>query len=312
MTFSTHGVVHGSADPFWLARISLQHFKDLVHFIMFSSVFVGIVCAAMTYISCFIQGVPCSFSILAIPFLVTFSVYNLNKRTDEIEDSINRQDRYTFTKRYERPLFTGALAAYALACALAAFSGVLALLITAYPLIIGAMYSMRWLPARFSYRRLKDVPVVKNIVVSCSWIFFAGLLPLSMNGAAPTYRTLIILISFFSWAFCASIIPDMRDREGDSRSGIQTLPVILGERKTRGILYRLNLACGIAIALLGVNHLPFMVLGILMASTTYTHGCIYLYGKMESKDLVSDYLSDGQYILLTLAILLLTSIHLPF
>ncbi|MDD1664863.1 MAG: UbiA family prenyltransferase [Methanomicrobiales archaeon] len=310
MSFSTHGVVHGVFDPFWIIRISSQRSKEIVNFMVFSSVFVGLICTAMTYISCFIQNLPCSFSILAIPFLVTFSVYNLNKRSDEIEDSINRQDRYSFTKRYERPLFIGALAAYAAACMLAAFSGAPALLITAFPFLTGILYSMRLLPGRFHYSRLKDIPVMKNIAVSCSWIFFAGLLPVFMNDAAPNFRTLIALLSFFSWAFCASILPDMRDREGDARTGIHTIPVILGDEKTRDILYRVNLTCGIIIVLLGFNHLPFILLGTLMACTAYTHGCIYLYGKIGSRDLVSDFLSDGQYIFFTIAILILTSAHI--
>lgn len=310
MTFSTHGVVHGVFNPFWIVRISAQGFKELVHVLIFSSVFVGLICAAMTYISCFIQNLPCSIPILAIPFLVTFSVYNLNRRTDEDEDSINREDRYSFTKRYERPLFIGALAAYALAGILAACSGVLSIIITAIPLTSGVMYSIRLLPGRFRYRRLKDIPGIKNIVVSGSWVFFAALLPLTMNGSSPNFRTLIALLSFFGWAFCASIIPDMRDREGDARTGIHTLPVIFGEEKTRDILYRVNLSCGILIALLGFDHLPFILLGTLMVSSLYTHGCIYLYGRIRSRDLVSDFLSDGQYLFLSFAILLLPAAHI--
>jgi 4-hydroxybenzoate polyprenyltransferase len=308
MTFSTHGVVHDVFEPFWILWISLQRTKELFNFLIFSSIFVGLICAAMTYISCFIQDLPCSVSILAIPFLVTFSIYNLNKRTDEIEDAINRHDRYSFTKRYERRLFIGALAAYSIAVILAASSSVEAILITAFPFITGIMYSVRWLPGKFQYRRLKDIPVIKNIVVSFSWVVFSGLLPVYMNGSTPDFRTAITLLSFFSWAFCASIIPDMRDREGDARTGIRTIPVILGEKKTKNILFRVNLICGILIALLSYRRLPFSFIGILMGSIVYTHICIYLFGKIESMDLVSDILSDGQYLFFTGMIFILKSI----
>jgi 4-hydroxybenzoate polyprenyltransferase len=309
MTFSTHGVVHGVFDPFLILRTSVHWSKEFLNFLIFSSIFMGLICAAMTYISCFIQNIPISGSILAIPFLVTFSVYNLNKRTDETEDAINRQDRYDFTKRNEHRLLIGALAAYAMAFIIAAPSGVPTILITALPFVTGVLYSIRWIPGRPGFQRLKDIPLVKNIVVSGSWVVFSALLPVFINGALPDFRTGIAALSFFGWAFCASIIPDMRDREGDARTGIRTLPVILGERRTREILFRVNLACGIVIAFLGFNHLPFFLLGTLMCCTAYTHLNVYLFSKIESRDIISDVLSDGQYIFFTSAIFILTSAH---
>ena len=56
--------------------------------------------------------------------LVPFSVYNMNRKTDEEEDSVNHPGRYKFTKRFEKPLAYGALVAYALAVLIAVPFGV--------------------------------------------------------------------------------------------------------------------------------------------------------------------------------------------
>jgi hypothetical protein len=35
-----------------------KRFTNLVHFIMFSSIFIGIACGSMVYVACFIQDIP--------------------------------------------------------------------------------------------------------------------------------------------------------------------------------------------------------------------------------------------------------------
>jgi 4-hydroxybenzoate polyprenyltransferase len=244
-----------------------------------------------------------------IPFLVAFSIYNLNRKTDEDEDAINRQDRFAFTKRYEKPLYYGGILALVLALAFSALYGILAFLATAAPFILGIMYSFRCLPAWTGYGRLKEIPAVKNIVVGISWAVILSFLPVYLNGGTPDVKTAIAFILFFMWGFMASLIPDMRDRIGDASAGVRTIPVIFGEKKAKSILSRTIFLLGTPLVMLSmVFALPPMTTVLLVAANLYSHGCVHLLDQAHLRDFLADAISDGQYICFALAILVV----LPF
>ena len=48
---------------------------------------------------------PLKFEPLVISFLATFFIYNLNKKTDILEDSINYPERRKFVDKYGTTLF---------------------------------------------------------------------------------------------------------------------------------------------------------------------------------------------------------------
>jgi 4-hydroxybenzoate polyprenyltransferase len=267
----------------------------------------------MAYISCFIQQAEWSVMIAVIPFLVAFSIYNLNRKTDEDEDAINRQDRYAFTKRYEVPLFIATLLSILLALVLSAVYGqILSLLTTAAPFVCGILYSFRWLPSSLGYRRLKEIPAVKNIVVGFSWAILLSLLPVYLNHGVPDSRTAITFLLFFLWGFMASMIPDIRDRAGDARAGVRTIPVIFGEERTKTFLSRVLLALGLPAAVYSFLFLPLFTFVLVVAVNLYSHGCVYLLGRIQLIDFVADALADGQYIYFAAALFIITSLRPGF
>jgi 4-hydroxybenzoate polyprenyltransferase len=311
MTFSTHGVVHEIIDPSWFIKICAQKLRDGYDLLMFSSTFVGIAGMGMVFTSCFIQGIPATPEIVIPLFLVAFSVYNLNRKSDEEEDAINRQGRYAFTKRNERTLFIAAIGAYLIAGSLALLHGLDSLLVVVIPLLFGVLYSIPCIPWHSSYRRLKDIPVVKNCVVGSAWSICLTLYPISVNHGVYSMKTAIIFLFFFSYAFIASIIPDIRDRVGDELAGVRTIPIILGEERTRNILMVINITLGSVIFIYGLQMFSRIIIGIFLAGTIYTQSCISLFHTMRSRDVITDVLADGQFIFFTMAICVLKSLTLP-
>ncbi|MDD1662598.1 MAG: UbiA family prenyltransferase [Methanomicrobiales archaeon] len=284
--------------------------SEFLDFLVFSSVYLALEAAAMAYVSCFMQELPFPPEGFIIPFLIAFAIYNLNRKTDEDEDAINREDRYSFTKRYEKVLFGLSIAGIGVSLALSALHGPAAVLVTLIPFISGTLYSVRWLPPGLPYRRLKEIPFVKNLMVGFAWAFFLSLLPVYLNNAVPDTRTLIMCLLFFFWGIMASTIPDIRDRVGDARTGVRTIPVIYGEEKTKGLLSWMNLAFTLPLVLLSVACLPLLRAGILLVSGIYSLGCIRLIGVLPSTDFICDILADGQYIFFACGILLLQFAHI--
>lgn len=310
MTFSSPGSVHEIIDPFWFIKICAQKFRDGYDLLMFSSTFVGIAGMGMVYTSCFIQGIPATPEIFILLFLVAFSVYNLNRKSDEEEDAINRQGRYAFTKRNEHTLFIAAVGAYIVAGYLALTHGLDTFLVVVIPLLFGVLYSIPCIPWHSSYRRLKDIPVVKNCVVGSGWSLCLTLLPITTYHGVYSVKTAITFLFFFSYAFIASIIPDIRDRVGDEHAGVRTIPVILGEERTGKILMGINLTLGSIIIVYSLQMFSKIIIGIFLAGTVYTQSCISLFPLIRSRDIVPDVLADGQFIFFTMAICILKSFSL--
>ncbi|HXW98554.1 MAG TPA: UbiA family prenyltransferase [Methanomicrobiales archaeon] len=309
MTFS-HGSVRKAFHSAPILNDFAEKTQEFLDLLVFSSVYLALECVAMAYISCYLQQVPWSPECIIIPFLIAFAIYNLNRKTDEDEDAINREDRYSFTKKYERSLFGISIAGIGVSLALSAFHNPVSVLVTLFPFICGTLYSVRWLPAGLPYRRLKEIPFVKNLMVGIAWSVFLGFLPVTLAGSAPDLRTLIVCLLFFFWGILASTIPDIRDRVGDEKTGTRTIPVIFGEKRTKGILTFLNLVFGIPLFLLGLGVLSVLRAVFLGATALYAEGCIRLIGVLPSTDFICDILADGQYIFFASGIFLLRAAHI--
>jgi 4-hydroxybenzoate polyprenyltransferase len=228
--------------------------------------------------------------------MITFSVYNLNRKTDEAEDALNHEHRFRITKKFERPLFVAALAAYLIALIISAFYGAPAFSVAILPLISGIFYSVPILPRWSRYRRLKEIPVMKNVVVSISWALSASLLPVFMTASVPGTATLIVFLFTFAWTFIASTLPDIRDRAGDSATGVATIPVLIGVARTRFLLTGINFISGVLIFMLGRSVLPPGSCIVIICSLVYSQVCIVTIDRTRMNSLLVDVISDGQFL----------------
>jgi 4-hydroxybenzoate polyprenyltransferase len=254
----------------------------------------------MVFISSVLHGVTLSLIGLALGMLITYSIYNLNRKTDENEDSINHSHRYAFTKKYEKILYSSGIGAYLLALVISCFYGITVILISAIPLLSGVIYSMPLFPKRFKYRRLKEVPVAKSLLVAIAWALPPALLPLYVSGTPPSLVTLAVILFFFSLVFINTVLFDIRDVEGDRASGVRTIPVLLGIPRTKILLTLVNIIFGIAvISLLLFGILPIFV-GLLIIGMIYAQAYILLYQDMSAGNLKCDLIADGQFIVLGL------------
>lgn len=219
-----------------LSSIILQTIDILIY----SSAYLSIAGFMMGIISCLLQGIKINPIIGIIMFLITFSVYNINRKTDEKEDFINHIKRFEFTKKFGQFLFLISIVAYLFALIIAGTYGIINLIITLIPLIFGSLYSVPILSSDYKYRRLKEIPVIKNVIVGIAWAIPPAFLPTYIASRSPTSLTLIICLFFYSLAFINSTLFDMRDVDGDRLAGVYTIPVIIGISKTILLLSIIN------------------------------------------------------------------------
>ncbi|SDJ23336.1 4-hydroxybenzoate polyprenyltransferase [Halovenus aranensis] len=162
---------------------------------------------------------------LFIVFSVTMFVYSYNRIADFAEDSKNIPERASFTSRYGTSLLAVGIALYVLATALAVLQGIPAAPAMGIPLAVAVLYSVVG---------LKKVLLVKNLLVGLSW----GLIPAGIGiyyGALWTTDVLFMAVFSTTMLTIAAAIFDIKDIEGDSEAGIDTLPVLYGPAVTRRV-----------------------------------------------------------------------------
>lgn len=269
-------------------------FKKVSTFLTVSSIFVGFTGFFQTFAGYILLGIVPSLMICLVVFLITFSVYSLNKLTDQNEDAINMPERQKFLKDKNRLILYVALLAYAFSMLIASMQKLSDLLIILIPPVANAIYSLRLLPG---IPRFKDIPVMKNLFVALSWALVCTLMPASQMSEL-TVAVAFVIYFMLARVFINTAIFDIRDVEGDSKNGIRTLPVLLGSSRTTVILLAINSTLLPWLWLFG----SAKALAEIMVAYGYA---IILYFRKRRNPLALDLFVDGEWMIACIAFLLL-------
>jgi 4-hydroxybenzoate polyprenyltransferase len=284
-------------NSYWSELItSLEKFMS---FLTVSSIFIGSVGffkAAIIYI---MLGLPPDFRICMAVFLLVFSIYSLDKLTDSKEDAINLPERAAFIKRHRRIIYAASIASYLLSALIVLLVKPWALPIMLLPIVANAAYGSR---ISSHIPRLKDIPVMKNLLVAFIWASLISVL--AAWGEADLFGIAFIYYFLLEKSFINTVLYDIRDLEGDRRSGVRTIPVLVGQKWT-------------AVTLLALNStlLPFLLLIArswqLLAFGLVIYGYIYIlaFNKGGNKNAL-DLCVDGEWMIAYIILLSLGGMHI--
>jgi 4-hydroxybenzoate polyprenyltransferase len=83
---------------------------------------------------------------------------------------------------------------------------------------------------------LKELPGSKNLSMSLAWAMAAAVLPAVGNHSFLSAATAVAFLFTFAVVFIRSIMSDILDMQNDRLMGRETIPVILGRKKSQQIL----------------------------------------------------------------------------
>ncbi|NPE29762.1 UbiA family prenyltransferase [Methanococcoides sp. SA1] len=198
-----------------------------------SSTLVSVSGALRIYIAFLLLQLQCNILSCIGGGLIVYSVYTLDRALDSEEDAVNRSE-LTGARRDIAlfvSLLTFLIGAYFLFC-----DGLL--LLAFLPLVTGFLYS-KGIKVGKHHLKLKGGLGVKNLVVGTTWgAFIAGIAGWYAESMLPVFA---VFLYFGIKLFVNSSVYDFKDIKGDALAGIKTLPVSLGEQKTRDILLSIHL-----------------------------------------------------------------------
>jgi len=234
---------------------------------------------------------------LVIACLATWSIYTLNRTSDVKEDLVNRPDEAQLVHRHARVLRLLAIACYGAALGLSFLGGQWAFVVPLAFLVLGFTYSFAWMPVRNreNGRRLKDITLVKNLIISSGVASGAVLFQVLYASDLLSVSVFAMFAFVFLRVFVNTVVFDIRDVEGDRSAGVKTIPVVYGVGKTKALLYILNLAVALVVVLSVLSAVLPPLAYFLLPSSLYAHAYIALTGHRRfTKGFLFDIVVDGE------------------
>jgi 4-hydroxy-3-methylbut-2-enyl diphosphate reductase len=206
-----------------------------------------------------LQGLPRALPHVWIAMLYVQSMHLLNHLTGTRADSYNDPERAQFYNRHRTWLGLTAALAGAAGLATASTTGLLPFGVLLVMSLLGLSYNLKIVPRGAlggRIRRIKDIPGSKTVLIALAWgLVTAGLPALS---ASPMRSVTALVVAFLvstALVFVRTAFFDLLDIQGDRIVGKETLPILLGERRTLRLLYAalagtaLLLTCSAALGL---------------------------------------------------------------
>jgi 4-hydroxy-3-methylbut-2-enyl diphosphate reductase len=261
---ATIGITAGASTPNWVIRkvymtleamVIRRHsgWHKAVHTLLkaslLSNLYVSLAACGLCYAVSRLQGIGPVAPFALIAFLYVQSMHILNHLTGGQADRYNEPDRARFYHERRVPLTLVALASGATGLIIAWLQGGLPFAILLVMSLLGLSYRLPLIPADLSftrYRRIKDIPGSKTLLIAMAWGIVTAVLPpialrAPLGGAAACFAPL--------WAaglvFVRTAFFDILDMQGDRLVGKESIPILLGEKRS------LKLLKGILVFLVG-------------------------------------------------------------
>lgn len=224
---------------------SVREILDFIRFkISFFSLFIGVLGFILAN-----QISHALFLAALSSFCICAGSFAYNNVTDTREDVINRGEINSLAGRKEGMLLIFIL--FSLGLIFSFFLSRISFFFSITMTFVGVVYSLF---------RLKRYFLIKNFYIGlCLPILFL------IGAGALNAQIIFYYILLFAFFFAGSLIADLRDCEGDGKTGLATLPVKMGYRKVQVLTAAILAYVSFLIMYLGLRHFfPISFLSFVM------------------------------------------------
>ena len=170
-----------------------------------------------------------------------FSVHTLNRLIDRESTPFRGSFREESYLRHEKAFTVVAIFCMFVSLLLAYLIGLVPFLVLSFISIAGALYNTRIFPKSWRFRRLKDLPGTKNVFMAMAWAFVVAVVPQVDVDLVVKPAMAVAFLFTFSVVIVRSALSDIMDIQSDRLMGRETIPVVIGEERTKRLMKGLSL-----------------------------------------------------------------------
>lgn len=316
--YHTIGITAGASTPHWVILNVVRTVKRIKHesggaiyrvtsalfrLLIDTHLYLGFGAAALTYACGLLQGFEPGIKYILVSFFYISSMHIFNSFTDKSAKEYDQQERVLFRRKFRVLLLWYAGISAFISLIIAATLGWIPIAILLIASLAGLFYSLQIFPKQLQktvrYKSFKAIPGSKDVFMSLAWSLVTVIIPfLSQPKYTIGLDDAVAMLFAFGIVFTRSIMFDLKELEGDRIIGKETLPMILGRKRTGALL---NADMLFLTILLMVSYLlkwtPLFSL-ILIGTIAYILLYRYLHKKkLIGEELLFETIIDGQFLL---------------
>ena len=178
-----------------------------------------------------------------------FSMHTLNRLIDRESTPFRGSFREESYLRHEKAFTVVAVFCMFVSLLLAYLIGLVPFLVLSFISIAGALYNTKIFPKGWRFRKLKDLPGTKNVFMAMAWALVVAVVPQVDVELVVKPAMVVAFLFTFSVVFVRSALSDLMDIQSDRLMGRETIPVVIGEERTRRLMKGLSLFLFLLLAL---------------------------------------------------------------
>jgi (E)-4-hydroxy-3-methyl-but-2-enyl pyrophosphate reductase len=247
-------ITAGASTPNWVTKKVFRYLETLPkpgrgglwnrvamlqRTLLLTTIYVAAGAGCLCYACNRLQGIEKQFPYILIALLYVLSMHLLNNLTGRKIDRYKDPDRALFYSTHKTLLTLLALSAGATGLLTAATVGWAPFLMLSAMSITGLLYNTRLVPKglmNIKYRGLRDIPGSKTVLITIAWGVVTAVFPSLAETGRVSLQTLLIFLWAAGMVFVRTAFFDILDIQGDRIVGKETIPVLLGEDRTRLLL----------------------------------------------------------------------------
>jgi 4-hydroxy-3-methylbut-2-enyl diphosphate reductase len=252
------GLTAGASTPNWMIKKVYRAIEALPHnqkkwgrhflfrvqrWLLLSNVYLAVGAGCLSYSAALLSGIPPSLPSALMASCYVLSMHILNNFIGRDAVRYNDPDRAVFYERHRSVLLTLAVLSGATGLFMAFTLGLIPFTVLGIISVMGLLYGVKLTPGRRKFRkriqRISDIPGSKTVLIALAWGVVSVVLPHLANSLRMT--TTMIFVTFLAsvTAFVRTAFFDILDMQGDRIVGQDSLPIVLGEKKSLAVLKQL-------------------------------------------------------------------------
>ncbi|MCK9555977.1 4-hydroxy-3-methylbut-2-enyl diphosphate reductase [bacterium] len=326
LKYRTVGITAGASTPNWMIKNLVRELKkanrknrlklllnieNIIYFIVRTNILIAVSAGVLSYICTkFFKLHNPSILYPLTAGLYIFSMHTFNRLFDNTLGELKDYSRIGFMESHHEEFKALSIITMFAVLICSLILGFSAFIIAFIACIAGVSYGTKLFPKTWAVRRLKDIPMSKNIMVSLAWTSITVFLPLFgyKEVSPPPISPALIAFSFAYISiliFIRCLTYDLVEIHADRTIGKESLAVLKGKSFTKKTIVVMILIS----ALMSVSASYFKVIPsygyILPLISVYSLFYLYLYHKRHfSQEAVFDLVVESKFILAGLIVYL--------
>jgi len=279
------GVTAGASTPNWMIKNVVKEIEAIrsrretifgrwikiaFKFLLLSNLLVAFGGFALAFAASILSGRTPDLIHPTLALLYIYAMHVLNRFLDKGASTYNDPERASFYRRHRVFLIISGVFSMIGALGLAHYLGTMVFFAIAGLSILGIIYSIPIVPISlrhlWRYSKIKDIPGSKTLSVALAWGVVISLLPLLEPTSMGWPEAIFSFLFVFSMVYVRSALFDIFQVQGDLIVGVETLPIVLGEKRTLLLLKWIILFGALILASAAITRLvgPFSYLLLLV------------------------------------------------